>query len=844
MEKIVILDTNSLIYRFYHILPYFKSKSGIPTNSLYGLANVILKIIEEENPDYFIACFDSPLKNIRKDISIVYKAKRPPTPDDLKLQISLAKKMLTKMGIYVIEKIGYEADDLIGTVVNKFPDKIKIIYSGDLDLLQILDKNTVLKFLKKGISEIEIYDKEKVISKFGIEPNKLADFKAITGDSSDNIIGVKGIGPKTAIELLKRFGNLENIIYLSEKNVLPLKLRQKILERKNDLILNKELATIINDLDIDISLRKYSFEDNLEDTLKFFEELNFYSIIKRLNNKKLSLNISYENKVKIEDTDYEFLENINSEQKNCAYFFINDEKIFLYDNKSIYRLSLNKDNLTSIFKFEKIIVYDLKNISRFYYFHEKEILEINRNFFDLKIAFWLVNNITKPSIDKLINFYNFSYDESIDKNKTFLYLMPKIYDDLFKKLENFSLLHIHDINVKISIILGYFENFGLSIDFYKFKELSNSLKEEIKNIKEKVFELAGVRFNINSVLELNKILFEKMKLPTKELKKTSKGLFSTQESELIKIKDSHPIIMQILNYRNKVKAYSAFLKNINKWIEKNNKIRINFEITSTQTGRIVMEKPNLQNLPIEKELSKEIRSIFIPSSSDFVFLSLDYSQIELRIAAHLSQDENLINIFLNNLDVHSITAKLIFGEENVNTRKLAKIINYGIIYGMSPKGLSEIANVSVKQAQIFMENYFKKFPGIKKLVEDLINKAKTFGYAETFIGFKRFIPEINSSSYAENLRAQRIAINTPIQGTVSDILKLAIIDIFQFIKGKNYFNKLKLLLIIHDELIFEVDKKNIYEIMEKIKNIMENCVKLSVPLVVKASIGKNLYEIK
>jgi len=841
MDKIVILDTNSLIYRFYHALPYFKSKSGLPTNGLYGLANVVLKIIKEEKPDYFIACFDTPLKNIRKEISVEYKSKRKITPDDLKIQISLSKKMLFKMGIEVIEKIGYEADDLIGTIVNKFPDKLKIIYSGDLDLLQILDENTILKFLKKGISEVEIYDKEKVILKFGIEPSKLSDFKALVGDHSDNIIGIKGIGQKTAIEFLKRFGNLENIIYLAEKNIIPKPLREKILEKKNDLILNKNLATIINDLDINISLSKYNFENNLQNTILFFEELNFQSIIKRLQNIKASpTTISYNKN----HNDKSFLENIITKEGEKIYFFINEEKIFVYDEENIYKLDLNRENLIKILKFNKFIIYDLKTLSKFYYFYNKKILDFDKNFFDIKIAFWLTNNVPKPSIDKLINFYNLSYNDFQDKNKLLLYLMPQIYDDLFKKLNYFSLAHLHDLNIKISIILGYFENFGIYIDINKLRNFTDNLKDEIKNIKEKIFELAGVNFNLNSVVELNKILFSKIKLPTKELKRTSKGLFSTQESELVKIEDKHPIVEKILAYRNKTKIYSGFLKNINKQIEKDNRIKINFEITGTQTGRIIMEKPNLQNLPIKKDISKEFRSIFIPLSPDFVFLSFDYSQIELRIAAHLSQDENLINIFLNNLDVHSITAKLIFKEENDETRRLSKIINYGIIYGMSAKALSEVANISLQKAQDFIESYFKKFPGIKKLIEDLIDKAKILGYAETLMGFKRFIPEINSFSYSENLKAKRIAVSTPIQGTAADILRLAIIDIFNFIKEKNYFDRLKLLMIVHDELVFEVNKKDIYEVKDKIKRIMENCIKLSVPLVVKTSMGNNLFEIK
>ncbi len=832
-EKLLLIDTNSLLHRLYHAIPLLKSPKGLPTNALYGLTNIILRLIEEIKADYIVACYDTPVLTFRHIKFKEYKAQRPKIADDLKLQISYSKKILQAFNINVIEKEGYEADDIIGSLAEKNKDKEVIILSGDLDTLQLVDDNIKVYFLKKGIKEIEVYDKKKVIERYGIEPSLLPDLKALTGDPSDNIIGIKGIGEKTAINLIKKFGDIEKIIEAAEKGLLEYSLRKSILENKDRLILNRELASIIKDLEIEINLKKYEFPSK-DKLLPILEDLGFKSIISRIyKDQELSL-FTY----KKEDYKKELEDNLEE-----IFCLIEQDKIYIASKEQAYQLDINKENLDKIIKSKKIYLFDLKNFYKKYLLYFDNEIDIKK-IFDFKIAFWLVTPINKITLEKIANFYSSKPILKIKDCIDFLLLNYKnIAEDLEKKIEEFNLKEILYLDQQVSLILAIMEINGIALDKNKLSEFKKFLVEDINKIKKEIYELAGTTFNINSPIDLRYVLFTKLKIPSKGLKKTPKGEISTQESELIKIKNLHPIIEKILEYREKNKILTTFSDNLLKFLREDGRISTNFEITGTATGRISSEEPNLQNIPVEGSLAKKLRECFV-ANENYKFISFDYSQIELRITAEISKDENLISIFKKDLDVHSITAKLLFKEENEKTRRLAKIINFGIIYGISPKGLKERTGLSLSESKKLIESYFKNFPGIKKMVEELIEKAKIYGFAENIFGRKRFIPELQSRSYSEVLKGERIAINSPIQSTAADIMKKAMVEVHKFIIENNLKDKVKIILQIHDELILEVYDDIIDLITVKVKDIMENICKLEIPLKVNVSIGKNLAEIK
>lgn len=837
MEKLIIIDANSLIHRLYHAIPYLTSPDGRPINAVYGLTNIVLKVINEEKPDYIIACFDTPEPTFRHKLLVDYKATRPKMANDLKIQIPIAKKLFVVLNIDILEKPGYEADDIIGAIVEKNKNKKKFILSGDLDTLQLVDEETYVIFLKKGIREVEIYDPQKVYERFSIEPKYLPDLKALTGDPSDNIIGVKGIGEKTGVDLIKKFGDIEGIIKASKNNLITGGLKKVILENEERLLLNKKLATIDRNINIDIKIKKYELKDK-DNLIKFLQELGFKSIIQRLTKEEQKFGLFKEN--------IAFLNKLHTIPKN-PFLIIYDKKIFLKDDK-IYKLELDYNIFKNILNADRILIFDLKDFFKNY-------LEISPNknddiknfnpekFFDLKIALWLTTNLTKITLEKFSNYYSSKILKNKDCVLFLLENIEKIYEDLKNKIENLNLNDILFLDQKTSIVLAVMEYHGIYLDVDKMKEFRKNLIIELDILKEEIYKLANKRFNINSPLELRKILFYDLKIPSQKLARTPKGEISTQESELLKIKNLHPIVEKILDYREKFKILTTYTQSLVKSINPHTKrLHTVFDITGTATGRLSSFEPNLQNIPASGDIAKKVRECFIPEKG-YKFLSIDYSQIELRIAGELSKDENLLAIFNQDLDIHSTTAKLLFKEENEKTRRLAKAINFGILYGMTQKGLKERTGLTLSEAKKIIDDYFKKFPGIKKMIEDFIEKAKTYGYAETLFGRKRFIPEIYSKSYNEKLKGERIAINTPIQGTASDIMKKSMIEVFDFIIKLNYFDKIRPILQIHDELILEVKEDIIYSVSNNIKNIMENIANFSVPLKTKISIGNNLGEL-
>jgi DNA polymerase-1 len=831
--KAVLIDANSLIYRTYHALPSLKDSYQRPVQAVYGLASILMKFIKEDKFDFIFAFYDRPEPTFRHQVYEEYKATRPKTTDDLKIQISLSKKIFSAFNIPIIEKIGYEADDLIATVRKKIFTKVNeiIILSGDLDTLQLVDEKTKVLTMQKGITKTNLYDLNKVKEKYGIQPEQIPDYKALVGDASDNIIGISGIGPKSAQKLLKKYGNLEKVIEAAEKRQFDPELNKKILENKEKLLFNKNLVKLVDEIEIDDKLLIPYSGFQIEKLLDCFQEFGFQSLIKRLKESSVE-KIEKENIFNLQPKTKEVsLNNI----KPPFFFFLDKDMIKIIDQEREIKV-LSKKFLKDIFFYEgEKFVFDLKNIFKEilkedFYFDKKINL---KNFYDLKIIFWLLNPEKKEiSLEKVVYFYKYN-------SSNFLIDALEIGENLLAKLKETGLDKIYfELELPLIPILARVELRGIKIDVEVLQKFKKEINENLNKILEDVYNLAQTKFNLNSPSQLREVLFEKLKINPKGLQKTSKGEISTQESELVKIAHLHPIIPKILEYRKMSKILTTYISSfLGSYDHQSFRIYPTFNQTGAITGRIITENPNLQNLPLEGDLSQTLRKVFVPENG-FVFISADYSQIELRLLAHLSQDENLINAFKQNLDIHSQTAKLIFGNDLPENRRKAKIINFSIIYGISPRGLAERLFISLSQAQELIKKFFYFYPRVKKYQEEMINFAQTYSYVKNLFGRQRFLPEINYQSYQEKNLAQRIAINFPIQSLAADIFKKAIIEIDNWI----FQNKIEayLVLTIHDELIFEV-KEEIKETFKFIiKEKMENVIDLSVPLLVKIKEGYNL----
>ena len=823
--KVYLIDANALIYRLYHAMPKLTDPLGRPIQAVYGLSNILLKILKEEKPDYIFALYDRPEPTLRHKVFKEYKATRPPLTDDLKLQISLAKKIFSAFNIPIIEKIGYEADDLIATLKEKFISLAEeiIILTGDLDTLQLANKKTKILTMQKGISKTMIYDENKVKEKYGLSPAQLPDYKALIGDVSDNIIGIPGIGPKTASKLLQKYQNLEGLIQAAKEKKLDPKINSQILANQEKLLFNKDLVTLRKNVDIEEKLLSpyKGFEKN--NLISVFQEFGFKSLIQRLG-QEVSLSNLFTKPI----TREEKISSL-SEIKQPFLFFLEQDKIKIDDGSQKIKI-LDKKFLKEPFFLEgEKFVFDLKNIFKEIF---KEDLYFDKKIdlskiYDLKLIFWLLNpDKGNYTLEKIIDFFSQSSPLKITLN-------------LISQLKELDLEKVYfELEVKVSSVLARMELRGIKIDTKSLEDFKQKVKEKNDELLKEIYELAGEKFNPNSPSQLRRILFEKLKLPTKGLTKTSKGEISTQETELLKIIHLHPLIKKILDYREVNKILTTYtdslLQNYN---PQTGRIYTIFNQTGTSTGRIASENPNLQNLPLEGELANYLRKCFV-ADEGYIFIDADYSQIELRLLAHLSEDENLIQAFKNDLDIHSQTAKMVFGEETKETRHKAKIINFGITYGITPKGLAQRLQIPVSSSSKLIERFFYFYPRVKKLKEDLIEFAKVYGYVQTLFGRKRFIPEINYQSYYERALAERIAINMPIQGLAADLLKKAMIEIDEEI----YRRKMPafLVLAIHDELILEVKKEFKDEIKDIIKERMEGVMDLKVPLKVNLKEGEHL----
>ena len=859
MEKVVLVDGNNLLFRSYYATAYsgnfMKNSKGFPTNGLYGFVNMINKIINDENPKYMLVAFDKG-KTFRHEKYKDYKAGRIQMPNELKQQFPKAKELLSYMGIKSFEIDNYEADDIIGTISDKVDsssDYNALIVSSDKDLLQLISDKVTVKLLKT--KDYIMMNKETFFKEYGLTPDKMIDIKALQGDASDNIPGVKGIGEKTALKLLQEYGDLNGVY----DNITEIKgaIQTKLINGKEDAFNSKDLATIYKKVPINFDFEDMKIKDIDGVKLKtMYEDLEFYSFIKNMKITKK------EEKINIKELqDINELDNLKEpisfyiEINKANYHIGNILAMGIYDGANMYyvKKDLIKDSLLKINNKEKY-TYDLK---KHYVISKKQGVNLINVTFDSAVAAYLLNYNVKDDIAYLANSFGFDIDfydviskaKEIDDDKLKKIIAKKvkfIYDsknELEEEMKNEDCTYLfNDIEMPLSIVLGDMEYEGIKVDEKVLDDMNIELDSKINEISEKIYELAEEKFNISSPKQLGEILFTKLKIGSG--KKTKSG-YSTDKSVLDKYKQRHPIVPLVLEHRMLSKLQSTYVVGLKNYILEDGKIHTIYTQTITRTGRLSSIEPNLQNIPARTEYVKLIRKAFLPLENS-VLLSSDYSQIELRVFAHFSKVPNLIEAFKNDMDIHTRTAMDIFGVEEKDVtslmRRQAKAVNFGILYGISSYGLSEDIGCSVKEAKNFIDKYFQTYAGTKVYMDSVIKKAYEDGYVSTIMNRKRKIDELNNTNYIIRQQGERMALNTPIQGSSADILKKAMIDIYNEFQKKGI--KSKMLLQVHDELIFNVLNSEIETVKKIVDDCMDNAYKLDVPLKVDIQMGKNWYEAK
>ena len=859
MKKVILVDGNNLLFRSYFATAYtgntMRNSKGFPTNGLYGLVNMLNKIIREEKPEYMLVAFDKG-KTFRHEKYLDYKGGRNETPDDLKRQFSVAKKLVPLMGIKCFEIDNYEADDIIGTYSKMAlidPEFETTIVSSDKDLLQLINEETEVKLLKQ--KDYIRMNEETFMDTYGIKPIRMIDLKGLMGDASDNIPGVKGIGEKTALKLLQEYDSLENV-YDNIDNIKGAT-KQKLIDGKESAFMSKDIATIYNEVPVTYSLEELKYDGpDVNGLREMYSDLEFYSFLKDFK----------EEEKKEEKLEYKIIENIDDlklKEKVSAYLEISETN---YHNADIYGMSLYDGENAYYVPFE--VLKENKNIlgekEIYTYDLKKMIVSLNKYGIDIKnctfdamIAGYILNYNVKDDIAYLANtfncditlFDNFKKEKNMStealadltvKKAKFIY---DIKDEFINKMKEEEQLELFsNIEMKLSSVLASMEIEGVRVDTKVLDEMGENINKKLDELTSEIYNYAGEEFNIQSPKQLGEILFEKLEIPYPKKKKTS---YSTAREILDKIVDYHPIVEKIIEHRTLNKIYTTYIVGIKNCVKEDGKLHTIYTQTLTRTGRLSSIEPNLQNIPIRYKEGKEIRKAFIPEENS-VFLSSDYSQIELRMFAHMSGEQNLIDAFKHHLDIHTKTAMDIYhvskDEVTKNMRRDAKAVNFGIIYGISSFGLAEDLGVDIKTAKKFLDNYLETFPGIKNYMDKIIKDAYEKGYVKTIMNRKRNIDELYNTNHMIKVQGERMALNTPIQGSSADILKKAMIDIY------NEFNRLnlksKMILQVHDELIFNVKNDELEKVKEIVINFMENAYKLNVPLEVDVEIGKNWYDAK
>ena len=914
---LVLIDGNSILNRaFYGIMgsKMLTTPDGKYTNAVYGFLAIMFKVMDDINPDYMAVAFDLKAPTARHKMYAGYKATRHAMPEELAEQMPIIKDILKQMNITIIEKEGYEADDILGTLSKRAEkDGMEVtIVSGDRDTFQLASKNIKIRIprTKMGKTETDIFDEDKVIETYGVTPKQMIEVKGLMGDTSDNIPGVPGVGEKTALNLIREYGSIDKLYKTMEEspNAVKGKLKEKLIANKDLALLSKTLGTI--NLHVPIKERISDFklvEWNNEEVLETFKELKFNRFIDRFSDRLgsethseieskdinellqiIDIDISNEKEVKnAVDEIRKFgklafviakTEELNSKQivhKNIHRISIYcDEKNIVYDIK-LSNEEL-KRNFKDIFESNEIKKYG-HNLCEDYVLLKQNGITIKNMCFDAEIAGYDLNQtMGNYSIENLAELYlHIDTDQYLDqymqdekKNKQInlfqmdndnskqaednekhinafkVYLIYKLYNITIEKMKKLNLIDLFEnIEMPLVEILGEMQFAGMKVDKEELIEFGDKLKAQLDGIKNDIYELSGTEFNINSPKQLGEVLFEKIKLPV--YKKTKNG-YSTDVDVLEKLKKEHPIIEKILEYRSLTKLNSTYVEGLIPYInDKTGRIHSYFHQTITATGRISSTEPNLQNIPTREEIGKQLRKVFKPREG-YIYVDADYSQIELRVLAHISQDKHMLEAFKNGEDIHKQAASKVLGipieEVTKEQRGKAKAVNFGIVYGISDFGLAEQIGVSRKEAKQYIEQYLEKYSGIKKFMDDIVEEAKEKGYVETLFHRRRYIPELTSKNYMVRQFGARVAMNTPIQGTAADIMKIAMIDTYNKLKEENL--DAKLILQVHDELMIECKIEEKEKVKEILKTCMENATKLSIPLKAEVSEATNWYEAK
>ena len=876
LNKLVLIDGNSLSFRAFYALPLLSNHAGIHTNAVYGFAMLLEKIIKEEKPNHFLVAFDAGKTTFRHSKYSEYKGGRQKTPPELSEQFPYIRQLLDAYHIKRYELDNYEADDIIGTLSRQADeaDFETIIITGDRDLTQLATDNVTIYYTKKGVTDVDHYTPEFIAEKYqGLVPKQIIDMKGLMGDTSDNIPGVAGVGEKTAIKLLNQFESVEGV-YEHIEEVTAKKLKEKLINSKADALMSKDLATINVHSPIEVSLEdtKLTLQDDTAEKIELFKKLEFKQLLADIDtpsNNEEVIDKTFEIEQDFQNVDLNDLNEavIHFELEGTNYLKDAILKFGFYTNHQ--HVVINADDVKN---YKNLVRWlEDKNTTKIVYDAKKTYVSAHRlgiNIENIEFDVMLASYIIDPSrsiddVKSVVGLYGQNYvkDNITVFGKGKKHHIPEepilnehiasvteaiaaVTPTMKSQLEDYNQIELlKDLELPLARILSEMEEIGIYTDINDLKEMEFEIQKKLDVLISNIHESAGEAFNINSPKQLGVVLFETLQLPV--IKKTKTG-YSTAVDVLEKLQGEHPIIDDILEYRQLSKLQSTYVEGLQKVISKDHRIHTRFNQTLAQTGRLSSVDPNLQNIPIRLEEGRKIRKAFKPTSKDSVILSADYSQIELRVLAHITQDESLKHAFINGHDIHTATAMKVFNVESDQVdslmRRQAKAVNFGIVYGISDYGLSQSLGITRKQAKAFIDDYLASFPGVKQYMSDIVKDAKAQGYVETLLHRRRYIPDITSRNFNLRSFAERTAMNTPIQGSAADIIKLAMVKFSEKIKETKYHAKL--LLQVHDELIFEIPKSEVEDFSKFVEEIMEQALVLDVPLKVDSNYGATWYDAK
>lgn len=844
MDKLILIDGNSLLNRAFYAMNVFSTKDGLPTNGIFGFVKLLFKVIEDERPEYLAVAFDVHQPTFRHKMYGGYKGTRRPMPEELVRQVPVLKELLKSMDIRTVELGGYEADDLIGTLSRAFEGVQTLIYTGDRDAYQLVNEHVSVCFTKRGVSDLDRLTAENFFEKEGITPAQIIEQKSLMGDSSDNIPGVRGVGPKTALDLLKEYGTLENIY--AHLDDMPLKLREKLEASREDAFLSHTLATIDLNVPLDVSLE--SCRLNLpfsEEARAFFSKLEFRSLVN-------SANFPAERKQAIRIVEVQHVEDILPVAREASRFAfcIEQNTCHLYIDGTEYIMTLRENFLVPGFFFEELkplfeelftkdktaIVPDIKELCH----HMADVgISVSCHAEDVTLLRYLGDSNLRPA-----SAATFAGDYALPATHC-AYALDRAYEDAQKRTRGTEEERLYrELELPLAHILYDMERTGVCVDTDKFPEFSDKFNRELENLSTKIYSIAGGAFNLNSPFQLSDILFEKLALPSMGAKRNSRGGYSTNAEVLERLAEEHEIARHILRYREVQKLLSTYIDGIRPLIS-HGLVHTTYNQTMTTTGRLSSANPNLQNIPIRKEEGRELRKLFVARPGN-ILIDADYSQIELRLLAHFSGCKPLIEAYNAGEDIHVATAAQVFGvaRKDVTSlmRRRAKTINFGIIYGMSAFGLAKDLGCSATEAQNYIDLYFKTYSDVREYMDGNVRRAKEDGFVTTILGRKRYIPELKSPNYNTRSFGERAAMNMPLQGSSADIIKLAMLGVARRLKEEGLTTKM--VLQVHDELILDAPEDEKERAAKVLKEEMERAIQLRVPLIAEVSMGKSWYDAK